>query len=118
LVGVARDLDFGGLTAIGKGEHIRAVIGVGVEPWSSGRADSGSRTASASDAVRAAGGEPCGGEADLARIGLQARAVRELNRSRSTGALTRPKQSAQEKRATTSFTTSAYWKFESTPLQR
>jgi hypothetical protein len=61
--------------------------------------------------VRAAGGEPSGGEVDLARIGLQARA------GTSTGSLTRPKQSAQEKGATTSFTASAYWKFESTPLQ-
>ena len=30
---------------------------------------------------------------------------------------TRPKQSAQEK-AATSFTASAYWKFESSPLRR
>jgi hypothetical protein len=37
-----------------------------------------------------------------------------LNRSTPT----RPKQSAQEKAATTSFTASAYWKFESSPLQR
>src|SRR6516164_1544107 len=37
-----------------------------------------------------------------------------LNRSTST----RPKQSAQEKAATTSFTASAYWKFESSPLQQ
>src|SRR6516162_5166085 len=36
-----------------------------------------------------------------------------LNRSTPT----RPKQSAQEKAATTSFTASAYWKFESSPLQ-
>jgi hypothetical protein len=36
---------------------------------------------------------------------------KELNRSTPT----RPKQSAQEKTATTSFTASAYWKFESTP---
>ena len=61
--------------------------------------------------MRVAGGEPSGGEVDLARIGLQARA------GTSTGSLTRPKQSAQEKGATTSFTASAYWKFESTPLQ-
>jgi hypothetical protein len=39
---------------------------------------------------------------------------KELNRSTPT----RPKQSAQEKAATSSFTASAYWKFESTPLQR
>ena len=42
----------------------------------------------------------------------------KLNRSTSTGAPTRPKQSAQGKGATTSFTASAYWKFESRPLQR
>ena len=42
----------------------------------------------------------------------------ELNRSTSTGAPTRPKQSAQGKGATTSFTAPAYWKFESTPLQQ
>ena len=40
------------------------------------------------------------------------------NRSTPIGAPTRPKQSAQEKGATTSFAASAYWKFESTPLQR
>jgi hypothetical protein len=39
---------------------------------------------------------------------------KELNRSTPT----RPKQSAQEKAATSSFTASAGWKFESTPLQR
>jgi hypothetical protein len=38
---------------------------------------------------------------------------KELNRSTPT----RPKQSAQEKAATSSFTASAYWKFESTPLR-
>jgi hypothetical protein len=43
---------------------------------------------------------------------------KELKCSTPIGALTRPKQSAQEKGATTSFTASAYWKFESTPLQR
>jgi hypothetical protein len=39
---------------------------------------------------------------------------KELNRSTPT----RPKQSAQEKAPTSSFTASAYWKFESTPLQQ
>jgi hypothetical protein len=43
---------------------------------------------------------------------------KELKCSTPIGAPTRPKQSAQEKGATTSFTASAYWKFESTPLQR
>ena len=43
---------------------------------------------------------------------------KELNRRTPTGAPTRPKQSAQEKAATSSFTASAYWKFESIPLQR
>jgi len=43
---------------------------------------------------------------------------KEVNRSTPTGAPTRPKQPAQEKGATTSFTASAYWKFESIPLQR
>jgi hypothetical protein len=43
---------------------------------------------------------------------------KELKRSTPIGAPTRPKQSAQEKGATTSFIASAYWKFESTPLQQ
>jgi hypothetical protein len=43
---------------------------------------------------------------------------KELKCSTPIGAPTRPKQSAQEKGATTSFTASAYWKFESTPLQQ
>src|SRR5215472_13680520 len=46
------------------------------------------------------------------------RMKKEVNRSTPTGAPTRPKQPAQEKGATTSFTASAYWKFESIPLQR
>jgi hypothetical protein len=43
---------------------------------------------------------------------------KELKCSTPIGAPTRPKQSAQEEGATTSFTASAYWKFKSTPLQQ
>src|SRR5262249_3994368 len=43
---------------------------------------------------------------------------KDLNRRTPTGAPTRPKQSTQEKAPTSSFTASAYWKFESIPLQQ
>ena len=75
------DLDFGGVTAIGEGEDIGVVVGVGVEPgarFSSriGRQIGGVagrfRQRQKVDAARAAADrEPSGAKAHLGRIGLQ-----------------------------------------------
>jgi hypothetical protein len=70
-------VDLGGVTAIGKREDVRVVVGVGVEPWGHSVGQIGGvagrlRQCHGADAAFApADSEAPGAEVDLARIGLQ-----------------------------------------------